>query len=239
MVLKKSSWDYNYEIAGFTGYTPGNTWETQPGFVSRGCPLWNGAIPYWIVANGQRLVVVANIESNYVSFHMGFMLPFATPGQYPYPLLIGGCLSSSQPATRYSSTSYNNWWKGYKWQNGTSGSNTSYSTNLLRSIAGSWGNYEVTAYHLLASGVQRLTRNTIHDSGIQVGYYGLRPLTLATIGGTPYYYPYIYGDIDGLYHISGFNNVTENTIVVDGITYIVFRDVWRTQFHDYMALKAT
>jgi len=103
---------YNYEIAGFTGYTPGNTWETQPGYNASCIPLWNGVIPYWIVANGQRLILVANVESNYVSLYMGFMLPFATPGQYPYPIAIGACLNGSLIGTRYSDTSYNNWWKG-------------------------------------------------------------------------------------------------------------------------------
>jgi len=160
---------------------------------------------------------------------MGFMLPFATPGQYPYPLLIGGCLAAGQVGTRYSNTVYNNWWKGYNWRSGSV-----YTDNVyLRDPGGVWWKPEVLAYFYVA-GVSREMRNTIHDSGIQVGYYGITSLTLYEHDLAS-----IQGDIDGLYHISGFNNVTENTIVVDGITYIVFRDVWRTEFDDYMVLRAT
>jgi len=47
----------------------------------------------------------------------------------------------------------------------------------------------------------------------------------------------IYGELDGIYHITGFDNVVENTLVIDGDTYVVIQDVYRTGFDNYIALK--
>jgi hypothetical protein len=47
----------------------------------------------------------------------------------------------------------------------------------------------------------------------------------------------IYGALDGIYHITGFDNVVENTLVIDGKNYVVIQDVGRTSFGDYIALE--
>ena len=47
----------------------------------------------------------------------------------------------------------------------------------------------------------------------------------------------VYGMLDKLFYISGFNNAVENTIVVSGITYVVLRDGTKTGNNDYVALK--
>ena len=47
----------------------------------------------------------------------------------------------------------------------------------------------------------------------------------------------IYGVLDGVLHISGFNNATENTIDLNGETWIVIQDVSRTGFNDYYVLR--
>ena len=44
----------------------------------------------------------------------------------------------------------------------------------------------------------------------------------------------VYGELDGIKFISGFNNVTENMC---GTDWIVFQDVSRTSFIDYFAFK--
>lgn len=61
--------------------------------------------------------------------------------------------------------------------------------------------------------------------------YPLSPVVLndATSG--------IFGELDGIYHVSGFNNAVENTLVIGGNTYVVFQDVWRTGFSDYYAVR--
>ena len=45
------------------------------------------------------------------------------------------------------------------------------------------------------------------------------------------------GELDGVAHITGFNNATENTALIGGETWVVLQDAWRTGFNDYVALR--
>jgi hypothetical protein len=47
----------------------------------------------------------------------------------------------------------------------------------------------------------------------------------------------IYGELDGIYYISGFQQGVENTLVIGGVTYVVMQDVYRTGFGDYFAIR--
>jgi hypothetical protein len=103
---------YNLRVAGFTGFVPGNTFSTQPGTSgTMGVPLWDSSIPYWFVANGRRIVCVAKVGTTYQSFYLGHFLPYATPNQYPYPMIAAGMLSSDA-LTRYSDTNLSIPFKG-------------------------------------------------------------------------------------------------------------------------------
>jgi len=204
---------YNFKVSTFTGYVPGNSFETQPGKPSsKGVPLWNQAIPYWFVGNAQRVIVFAKIQNNYNSLYLGKYFPYATPGQYPYPVCAGGMLTTAS-ATRYSDTSYTSWWKGGSAVLG------------IRFVDGSYKSPVAQAYYSA-----RILRNTISSSGTAAGYYGLHPLILSEPTN-------VFGELDGVFQISGFDNAVENTIVVGGVTYVVLRDVTRTGLTDYVALK--
>lgn len=97
----------NWELAGFTGFNNALPWANQPG-ISPGrwdnqspiggafLPLRDVSFSYWISITSRRIVVVAQTGSNYHFAHLGFVAPFSTSGQYPYPLLIAG--TSSIPA---------------------------------------------------------------------------------------------------------------------------------------------
>lgn len=47
----------------------------------------------------------------------------------------------------------------------------------------------------------------------------------------------VYGELDGVFHVSGFNNAVENTLVIGGTTYVVIQDVARTGHTDYVAIR--
>lgn len=48
-------------------------------------------VTYWFYANARRFVVVVKSGvDDYTSAYLGFMLPFATPDDYPFPLFQGG-----------------------------------------------------------------------------------------------------------------------------------------------------
>lgn len=93
----------NLRLGGFTGYDGPSTFLTQPGFIGIPgpvLPLWNAAIPYWFIANGRRVIVVAKVSTNYESAYLGYITPYASPGQFPYPLAVGGSMSwSNEPVS--------------------------------------------------------------------------------------------------------------------------------------------
>jgi hypothetical protein len=206
---------YNFKIGCFTGYVPLNSFETQAGHSNiMGVPLWNQTTAYWLQTDGQHLFCVAKIENIYESFGFGKYLPYATPSQYPYPVFCMGGLTSAT-ATRYSDTSHVSGFKGAR------------SNFQIRTAAGAWINPDVYPY----MGTRQL-RNTITASTTDDGYYGLHAIVLSDSA------PNVYGELDNLSYISGFNNAVENTVVdADSKTHVVLRDVWRTGFNDYIAMK--
>lgn len=47
----------------------------------------------------------------------------------------------------------------------------------------------------------------------------------------------VLGQLDGIAHITGFDNAVENTMTINGETWIVIQNVWRTGFNDYVAMR--
>lgn len=213
---------YNFRIRGFTGYVSSNTFDTQPGAdqsPNSGIPLWNNSIPYWFVGNGQRIIVVAKIGTNYNSFYLGKILPYASPSQYPYPLAVCGMLTTAA-TTRYDDTNYISWFKGNRINCG------------LRFLDGTYRNPECLAFTQ-----EQIFRNTNSNNTTATGYYGLHPIILSDINIPVTGNTNVYGEFDGLYQISGYNQAVENILTISSIDYIVFRDVYRTNHQDYFALR--
>lgn len=210
---------YNLVAAGFTGYVPGNTFDTQPGAKLSGVPAHNNRIDYWLTVNGQRLVLVMKVGTPvYESMYLGKMLPYARPSQYPYPVVCGGMLSGT-PATRFSDTSHGVWVKG-----GGTSANTLPQFGL-RFNDGQWLQPKTYPWsNSVVCGSTYTTRDT-------EGNYPLTPAIIhdSTRG--------VLGELDGVFHVSGFNNAVENTLVIGGKTHIVIQDVWRTGFSDYYAVR--
>jgi len=203
---------YNLVAAGFSGYVPGNTFDTQPAALLSGVPAHNQYIDYWMTINGQRLVIAMKMAPGvYESMYLGKMLPYATPGQYPYPLVVGGMLNGT-PATRYSETTHSIPYKGAR------------ANMRLLFNSGAWLQPECYPWNnAYLAGATTQTR----DTGAR---YPLTPVVLSDANG-------LYGELDGIYHISGFNNLVENTLVVGGKTHVVIRDVGRTGFNDFYAMR--
>jgi hypothetical protein len=86
-ILSEAGADYgNWKLRGFVGWNPAQTFDGQ--YNPSGtfyALLMASAMPYWIVANGRRIVMVAKTGTYYEMMHLGLFLPYATPGQYPYP----------------------------------------------------------------------------------------------------------------------------------------------------------
>lgn len=203
---------YNLSTAGFTGYVAGNTFDTQPGYIESGIPGHNQRIDYWLAVNGQRIVFGLKVGTPvYEHGYAGFFLPYATPGQYSYPLAVGGMLNGLAP-TRYSDTAHSMPYKGNR-------------VNLrMRFVDGTWKQPDAWPWdNTYLAGSTLSLRDTS-------GGYPLLPVTLSDSGN-------LYGELDGVRQVTGFNNVVENTVTIGGTDHVVLQDVSRTGFPDYVALE--
>ena len=203
---------YNMAVGLFTGYLSGNTFDTQPNAQIRGMPLHNNRIDYWMAWNAQRFCMAAKVGTPvYESCYVGKFLPYARPSQYPYPIVLGSMLTTAYPATRFSDTSHSIPYKGNR-------------ANLrMRDVGGAFIQPYAMPYEASAPS-PRFTRET-------GGRYHLVPIELYTSSTE------IYGALDGIFFITGFNNTVENTVVIDTVTYVVIQDVYRTGFDDFYAMR--
>lgn len=203
---------YNLLAAGFTGYVAGNSFDTQPGARLSGVPAHNQRIDYWLTVNPQRIALAMKVGLPvYESAYVGKMLPYATPGQYPYPLVAAGMLTGAA-ATRFSETTHSMAYKGNR-------------ANLgLRVPGGSWGQPYAHPWSNAGLTSTLMLRNTN-------GVYPVTPVVLHDNSGN------VWGELDGIYHISGFNNVVENTFTMGGKTHVVIQDVARNGFADFFAMR--
>ncbi|MDE2000385.1 MAG: hypothetical protein KGI52_15825, partial [Burkholderiales bacterium] len=200
-------------VAGFTGYVDSAPFSGQPGASPLlGMPLRRNSMRYWLVANGQRLVIVAQVDTTYQTCYLGKILPYGSPGQYPYPLLVGAPLASNA-AIRYSDVSASAPTLAYK---GT-------RNNLrLRFSDGSWRTPDAWPWYTPNS------TDLVRDTG---GQYALLPVILNDSA------PNIYGELDGVAFVSGFGNAVENTVTVSSVSWLVVQDVNRTGAEDYCAVR--
>lgn len=203
---------YNLSVAGFTGYVAGNAFTAQPGYFESGIPAHNNRIDYWLAVNAQRIALAMKVGTPvYEHAYVGQFLPYATPSQYPYPLVVGGMLNGI-PATRFSDTSHSMPYKGNR------------ENFKLRFVDGMYRKPESWPWNndKLAGSTQ------LRDTDAS---YPLLPITLNDSS------PNIYGELDGIHYISGFNNAVENTLTIGGKLYVVMQDVARTGFTDYYAMR--
>lgn len=226
---------YNLVAAVFTGYVAGNTFDTQPGVMLSGIPAHNQAIDYFMTANGQRIALALKVGTPvYMSGYVGKLLPYATPGEYRAPLVCAGMLNAV-PATRFSDLAITMPYKGAR------------PNFRLRSNMGTWLQPDAWPWNngFLCGTTQA------RPTGVQ--YFPLR-VEVNDSG------PNVYGTLDGIHYIPGFDNAVENVLqmggsvvvsqtgktvkaIVDeiraasGRAFLVIQDVHRTGFNDYYAME--
>jgi hypothetical protein len=251
---------YNWRLGGFNGYSSGQTFVQQPGFVGQPGPvlnLWNSTIPYWFVANGQRVIVFAKISTIYVSCYLGLINPYVDPGYWPYPLFVGGSMAwSTEPGTtstnwRWSySSNYQmaNFWRGVP-AYGVGGTWTT-AQGRIRFPDGSYNALEnYSAGDVVSSGDACSVWPFACDSpssgsrGFQNirenldGSYPLLPIFFSSdrgaIAGDD---TNTWGEFDGIRATTGHANAAENTITEGPLTYVVFQDAFRNEKDCYCAL---
>lgn len=258
------SW-YLLQVMGFTGHLAGELCcFNQPGSIALGlgCPflsLWDTSMSYWITGSGRRTVFTFKVSTVYESGYAGFILPYSTPVQYPYPLAIGGTMAASCYTTY-----------GLKYDIVNSGHSVfcmpgSVATNTTNDTATTFN--DGTLWILQPSGVWEAYSNRPDTSGasssesiVRKSRHGVLPhgqwsssqgryALLDCVGGGYLLQPHqlyhnaptparFLGELDGTKQISGQNNASENTGSYNGHNYVVFQNAYRTAKTEYWAQLA-
>lgn len=224
---------YNLLVGVFTGYVSANSFDTQPGARLSGVPCHNNAVTYFITANAQRIAGCFKVGTPvYTHFYAGKMFPYSRPGEYPSPLVCGGMFDGAA-AKRFSD---GNFGFPYHGREGTNNSSTVVRPSLLwlRDQAGAWrrlshfpfyngasstgttaGNYALANFNYLGGNTLR----ALVPSGTN---YQPQPIILYDMvsSGNPVVYGgNVFGELDGVFQLSGFNNGPENVLQTGG-TYV-------------------
>lgn len=204
---------YNLAAMAASGYTSGDNFDNQPNNIVSGIPAHNQQIDYWLSWNAQHIKIAMKVGTPvYTSGYVGKILPYARPSQFPYPVVCCGMLNDT-PATRFSNTTYGMPYKGNR------------ANMRLRDTEGQWSQPSCYPYsNDVLAGSTAALRDTADN-------YHLMPVELYDPGN------HIWGALDGIYFITGFNNSVENTLTIDTVDYVVIQDVWRTGFDDYYAIR--
>lgn len=239
---------YNIACEVAMGYVSDADFGYQPGSKVVSSPAHNMAITYYIAVNAQRIVFMLKVGTPiYSHIYAGKFFPYTRPTQYPYPVCVGGCWNGVA-GNRYSLTS-----TYFPYHGGGVGQ----TVNLyVRNLIGQWITpsafpffhaNNAAQYYAIASSTKCLAPS-------YSGIYPLLPVELYTVG------QYLYGALDGVKYVSGFNNTAENVVqfggssVVDqtgltipqavnaihsvgGKAYIMAQNVWRTGWRDYVAIE--
>ena len=206
---------YNILVGVFTGYVSGNTFETQPGAYTSGCPAHNNRIDYWMICNAQRIAFAIKIGGAiYEHVYAGKFIQYGRPTQYPYPVVCAGPLIGAA-AIRYSETSHNSYFRGGE------------SARLALRTNAAWVSPNVQPFNNATICGPSASYTQLRDTN---GLYPMLPLELFNSSG-------VYGVLDGVNYISGFGQTTENTLNDDGSQFVVFQNVWGTSFNDYIAME--
>ena len=120
-VLSQNSIDttYNWNLIGMTGFNSSLNFESQAGVSPGGIPVStggayvplhnNGSFPitYWVSVTGRRIIGIFKVENStithYTSMYLGWLNPFGTSTEFPYPIYVSG--SSARHDVLFSVTS--------------------------------------------------------------------------------------------------------------------------------------
>lgn len=210
-----------------------------------------GAMTHWFIANGRRFIAVAKISTVFESAYCGFIMPYAVPTSYPYPLLIGACagdvtLAQSPPLDwRSESVNHRNFMSPQR-----STSQIAFPSASMLDPAGTWQQIaNIDAPASIRIGPENMAGDYFHTSpsdgnSYQADYVrsrqgdafggtkALLPATLVQVEPTDQ----TFGVFDGAFRCQGFANASENLITVNGVNHLVVQNVFRTGLGEYMAV---
>jgi hypothetical protein len=245
--LRRDDIDYfDWELCAFTGFSATLGFYAQPGYHGKlWIPLLNTSISYWFVADGRRVVVIAKIGSQYEAAYLGFIEPYFTPQQFPYPIALGGTLAFS--GTDGSGIPY---WNSASFRYSNS---TNYHRSFTHSDYNIWGYlYDAQARLRRLDGVWRqfFVTNTDGVDGASThgwlwplchgmsnldicidGSYALIPIVFSE--ATPNHW----GQFSGVVWLTGQGLSAETLVRVGQVDYLALPNINRTDKNDWFAVR--
>ena len=263
---------YNILVGTFTGYVSANSFDSQPGARLSGVPCHNNAVPYFLTANAQRIAGCFKVGTPvYTHFYAGKMFPYSRPGEFPSPLVCAG-MFNGEAEKRFSDTDYAFPYLGR--ESGWPSGNVRPSYLWLRDQAGSWRRLSHFPFYNGPAGIDTsVGNNALANQNYLYGgnqralvpagtNYQPQPIVLysAETDGAEYYGS-VFGELDGVYAVSGFNNNVENVMQIGGTyvdptgldvadhvddilsaggrAFVVLQDVNQTDWRSFIALEMT
>lgn len=231
---------HNWQLGGFTAYSAGIEFGLQAGSIVNSSsvrgpvlPLWDQAIPYWFIANGRRVIVVAKVSTYYESAYLGFIEAYPTPNQWPYPLAVGGSMAwNTEPAATSSNWKYTNT-SGYPHRAFPMayGETNNWKTQLrMRRPDGSWIGHAV-AYSADYGAIWPYANSMTNLKPNLDGSYPIFPIVLSDST------PNVYGRLDGVWATTGVNNSPESTFTIGRETWLVAQNISRNTAVDLFVVK--
>jgi hypothetical protein len=227
-------------------------------------PCWNTLMPYLFVATGRSFRFMVKVSTSYEGGYAGFFLPYATPQQYPYPLTVGGSLvpvnASRSSEWRYSAVDARHGVYPGPGASNVPNSEGLWATLYTRSPDGEWiyfanrpgsagatesilGPTQSSSSPYTPSGGWRSVwphcMNDQWTTGKRAyreclgGGYMLQPCIL--MQRAPY--TAVFGELEGTYIISGYQNAPENGTVYDGKYFLITQNAYRSTVHEFWALS--
>ncbi len=221
---------YNIIAACFTGYVAANAFESQPGYKGSGVPSHNLAVTYFMTANKRRIAGCMKVGSPvYTHLHVGKMLPWMRPGDFPSPLVVAGHFNGRE-AKRFSEAQ----WFPYKGIKGSADAGYNDGNLYLRDQTGTWSKRRVSPFSNAggaSTSYSSLAETYVGGSGssnrclVPAGAtYQPQPLVLydlafGSFDATAQTYPAtgnVFGALDGVNMNSGFNATAETVMQTGG-----------------------
>lgn len=253
-----------WRLKAFRSFNSLVSFESQTGWKDKSprLTMWHNEVPFWIVADGRTINVVAKSSTYYTMMTAGLYLPDEEPQYNPYPVLVGGDhgAADATTTTRWSDVAgtHSCFFHPRK-------SNGSYSTEEARPTLmfldkyNNWQHVDCrdSAAAAESKGFEGSSQPYASDNYAVYPYYcdgmamtrenldgSYTPIPLEIIAGrhnpaSPYVRQPFVGRIDKWYAVSGYGNQTPENLLIttDAKKLVVFHNVYRNQVDEYVALE--
>lgn len=241
---------YNMTLRGHVAYNPALPSMDPAGTNSNYVAILgvNSPIKYWFVANGRCFKVITRINGRYDALYAGFILPEHLPGDWSYPLFIGGSYLGRNAQASLDTYQHSNFWNA----NADNRGNLANSQAYLFSPVQAWmpirnfsSDSELNSARMTlpwSRGVRQqnfrncldgqrwLQRGQLVGIGWERGGYdrGSQAAEMPERGQ-------FFGSFDGVFYTPSFGATAEQTVTVGGVDYLLVPNVYRTGDGQYAA----